>query len=82
MSDIETDFDRVFPDLKTRDVALAAASACRIFAELFIMVGISRDEIETIFRIKAGELIGAQYEDNAANLLRMMGGVAQPKLGE
>ncbi len=75
MSDTETNFDRVFTNLGARDVALAVASAGRIFVELLVMAGVNRDEIETMFRAKAGELIGEQYEDNAANLLRMMGGV-------
>ncbi len=82
MSDTETNFDRVFTDLKARDVALAAASAGRIFVNLLVRAGVSRDEIETKFRAKADELISEQYEDNAANLLRMMGGVARPKQGE
>ncbi len=82
MSDMETDFDRVFTDLKARDVALAVASAGRIFVELLVTAGVNRDEIESMFGAKAGELIGRQYEDNAANLLRMMGGVARPKQGE
>ncbi len=82
MSDMETDFDRVFTDLKARDVALAVASAGRIFVELLVTAGVNRDEIEAMFRAKAGELIGRQYEDNAANLLRIMGGVARPKQGE
>ena len=82
MSDMESDFDQVFTDLKPRDVALAVASAGRIFVELLVTAGVNRDEIEALFRAKAGELIGRQYEDNAANLLRMMGGVARPKQGE
>ena len=82
MSDIETDFDRAFTDLKARDVALAVASAGRIVVELLVTAGVDRDEIETQFRAKAGELIGRQLENNAASLLRMMGGVAQPKQGE
>ena len=82
MSDTETDFDRVFTNLKARDVALAMASAGRIFVELLVTAGVSRDEIEAQFRAKGNELIGQQYEVNAANLLRMMGGVARPKQGE
>ncbi len=82
MIDIETDFDRAFTDLKVRDVALAVASAGRIFVELLVTAGVNRDEIEALFRAKAGELIGRQYEENAANLLRMMGGVARRKQGE
>ncbi len=82
MTDIETDFDRAFTNLKARDVALATASAGRIFVELLITVGFSRDEIEAKFRAKADELIGRQLENNAASLLRMMGGVARPKQGE
>ena len=53
--------------------------ANRILIEFLIQAGISRDEIEAAFRAKAGELIGLQYEDNAANLLRMMAGVASSK---
>ncbi len=82
MSNTEANFDRSFTDLKARDVALAVASAGRIFVDLLVTAGVSRDEIEAQFRAKAGELIGQQYEDNAANLLRMMGGVARPKQGE
>ena len=78
MSDTETNFDAVFTNLKARDVALAVASSGRIFVELLVTAGVNRDEIEAQFRAKAGELIGEQYEDNAANLLRMMGGVARP----
>lgn len=78
MSDTETNFDAVFTNLKARDVALAVASAGRIFVDLLVTAGMSRNEIETKFRAKANELIGQQYEDNAANLLRMMGGVARP----
>ncbi len=76
-----SDFDNALPDLKARDVALATASASRIFIELLVSSGISRDQIEGAFRAKAGELIGQQYEDNAANLLRMMGGVVKPRSG-
>lgn len=77
-----TDFDNVFFEpLAPRDVALATASASRIFIELLVEAGVSRDKIEDAFRAKAGELIGRQYEDKAANLLRMMGGVARPKQG-
>ncbi len=82
MTDIETDFDRAFTNLKARDVALATASAGRIFVELLITVGFSRDEIEAKFRAKADGLITVQNEDNAANLLRMMGGVARPQQDE
>ena len=82
MSDTETNFDAVFTNLKARDVALAVASAGRIFVDLLVMAGVDRDEIEARFRAKGNELIGQQYEDNAANLLRMMGGVARPKQGE
>ena len=82
MSTTETNFDRSFTDLKTRDVALAVASAGRIFVDLLVTAGVNRDEIEARFRAKGNELIGQQYEDNAANLLRMMGGVARPKQGE
>ncbi len=78
MSDTETNFDAVFTNLKARDVALAVASAGRIFVDLLVTAGMNRNEIETQFRAKAGELIGEQHEDNAANLLRMMGGVARP----
>ena len=74
MGDTETNFDRVFTELKARDVALAVASAGRLFVDLLVMAGVSRDEIEAQFRAKADELIGEQYEDNAANLLRMMVG--------
>ncbi len=69
-------------NLKARDVALAAASANRILINFLIKAGISRDEIEDAFRAKAQELIVEQSEDNAANLLRMMSGIAQPKQGE
>ena len=82
MSHTETNFDRAFTNLKARDVALAVASAGRIFVELLVTAGMSRGEIEAQFRAKAGELIGLQHEDNAANLLRMMGGVVRPKQGE
>ena len=82
MSDTETNFDAVFTNLKARDVALAVASAGRIFVDLLVTAGVNRDEIEARFRAKGNELIGQQYEDNAANLLRMMGGVARPKQGE
>ncbi len=82
MSDTETNFDAVFTNLRARDVALAVASAGRIFVELLVTAGVSRDKIEAQFRAKGNELIGQQYEDNAANLLRMMGGVARPKQGE
>ncbi len=82
MSDTETNFDAVFTNLRARDVALAVASAGRIFVNLLVRAGVSRDEIEAQFRAKGNELIGQQYEDNAANLLRMMGGVARPKQGE
>ncbi len=82
MSNDETDLDQVFTDLKPRDVALAAASAGRIFVEVLVKAGVSRDEIEAQFRAKADELITEQLEDNAANLLRMMGGVARPKQAE
>ena len=78
MSDTETNFDAVFTNLKARDVALAVASAGRIFVDLLVTAGMSRNGIEMKFRAKANELIGQQYEDNAANLLRMMGGVARP----
>ena len=82
MSNTETEFDRAFTDLKTRDVALAVASAGRIFVELLVADGIMRDLIEARFRAKAGELITVQHEDNAANLLRMIGGVARPQQDE
>ena len=82
MSNTETDFDRVFTDLEARDVALAVASAGRIFVELLVADGIMRDLIEARFRAKAGELITVQHEDNAANLLRMIGGVARPQQDE
>ncbi len=75
----ETDFDRAFDGLKARDVALASASAIRILIEFMVESGISRDKIEASFRAKAGELIGQQYEDNAANLLRMMAGAVKPR---
>ncbi len=81
MTDMETDFDRAFTDLKTRDVALAVASAGRIFVELLVADGIMRDLIEARFRANAGELT-VQHEDNAANLLRMIGGVARPQQDE
>ena len=81
MSNTETEFDRAFTDLKTRDVALAVASAGRIFVELLVADGIMRDLIEARFRAKAGELT-VQHEDNAANLLRMIGGVARPQQDE
>ena len=82
MTDIETDFDRAFTNLKARDVALAVASAGRIVVELLVTAGVGRDEIEAKFRAKADGLITVQNEDNAANLLRMMGGVARPQQGE
>ena len=75
----ETEFNLALPDLNAYQVALAIASANRILIEFLIQAGISRDEIEAAFRAKAGELIGLQYEDNAANLLRMMAGVASSK---
>ena len=78
----ETAFDTAFPNLKARDVALAAASANRILIEFLVKAGINRDKIEEAFSAKAGELIGEQFEDNAANLLRMMGGVARPQQDE
>ena len=75
----QTAFDLALTNLKTRDVAIAAASANRILIEFLIKAGISRDEIEDAFRAKAGELIGQRFEDNAANLLRMMAGVSRPR---
>ena len=75
----ETTFDLALPSLKARDVALAAASANRILIEFLIKAGINRAEIEDAFRAKAGELIGRQNEDNAANLLRIMAGVSSPR---
>jgi hypothetical protein len=75
-------FDAAFlSTLKARDVALASASAFRILIDAVVKAGVDREEIEKAFRAKAGELIGRQYEDNAANLLRMMGGVARRKPG-
>lgn len=68
--------------MSPRDTALAVTSSNRILVELLIKAGISRDEIEGMFRAKAAELIEVQSEDNAANLLRMMGGVARSKRGE
>ena len=73
----ETAFDHALPGLKTRDVALAAASANRILIEFIVEAGISREKIEDVFRAKASELIGERFEDNAANLLRMMSGTAE-----
>ena len=70
----ETIFDYAFPNLRTREVALAAASANRILIDFLVKAGIDRDEIKDVFSAKAGELIGEQFEDNAANLLRMMSG--------
>ncbi len=81
MSNTETEFDRAFTDLKTRDIALAVASAGRIFVELLVADGIMRDLIEARFRAKAGELT-VQHEGNAANVLRMIGGVARPQQDE
>jgi len=75
----ETAFDTALPNLKARDVALAVASANRILIDFLVSAGVSRDEIETAFRNKASELIGEQYENNAANLLRAMAGVARPR---
>ncbi len=72
-------FDVGLPNLTARDVALAAASANRILIEFLIKVGVDRDEIEGVFRAKAQELIVEQYEDNAANLLRVMAGVSRPR---
>lgn len=75
-------FDYAFDDLKARDVALASASAIRILIEVMVENGMDRAIIEKAFRAKAGELIGVQLEENAANLLRMMGGVVQRKSDE
>ncbi len=66
----------IFDDMTPRDVALASASAVRILIEFLVLAGVSRQQIEDAFKAKAGELIGRQYEDNAANLLRMMAGIA------
>ncbi len=82
MPETAFDFDLALPYLKARDVALAAASANRIVIEFLIKAGVNRDEIEDAFRTKAQELIVQRFEDNAANLLRMMAGVARPKQGE
>ena len=68
----ETAFDAAFTNLRARDVALAAASANRILIDFLVKAGIDRDEIKDAFSAKAGELIVEQFEDNAANLLRMM----------
>ena len=75
-------FDLALRNLNAHEVALAAASANRILINFLIKVGISRDEIEDAFRAKAQELIVERFEDNPANLLRMMAGVARPKQGE
>ena len=76
----ETAFDRaLLSKLKARDVALAAASANRILIDFLIKAGISRAEIEDAFRAKAQELIVEKFENNPANLLRMMAGVAGPR---
>ncbi len=72
-------FDRALPNLTAYEIALAAASIYRILINFLIKAGISRAEIEDAFRDKAGELIGRQYESNAANLLRMMAGVSRPR---
>lgn len=66
-----------FAEMTAPDVALAVASAGRIFVEFLVGAGIKREDIEKAFSTKAAELIGVQYEDNAANLLRMMGGVGR-----
>ena len=81
MADVpeQTAFDLALHDLKALDVALAAASANRILMDFLVKVGVNRDEMENVFRDKAGELIARQYEDNAANLLRMMANVSSPR---
>ncbi len=70
-----------FDLMRPREIALAVACANRIMMEFLVKAGVNREELESAFRAKAGELIGRRYEDNAANLLRMMGGVVKPKRG-
>ncbi len=65
----------IFDLMRPRDIALASASASRILIEFLVKAGINREEIENMFRAEADELIGRQFEDNSANLLRLMGGV-------
>ena len=78
----ETIFDYAFPNLRAREVALAAASANRILIEFLVKAGVDRDEIREAFSAKAGELIVEQFEDNAANLLRIMSGTVRQEQGE
>lgn len=70
-----------FDLMRPREFAIAVASANRIMMEFLVKAGVDREELESSFRAKAGELIDRRYEDNAANLLRMMAGVVQPKRG-
>lgn len=69
----------IYDDMKPRDIAMATAAAIRILVEYLPSDAAARQKIDEAFRTKAGQLIGQLYEDNAANLLRLMGGVVQPK---
>lgn len=69
---------QAFDDMQPRDIAIAVAASNRIIIELLVSTGIKREKIESVYREKAGDLIGNKFEDNAANLLRMMSGTVRP----
>ncbi len=67
-----------FDGMQPRDIAIAVAASNRIIIELLVSAGVNRKTIENAYRAKAGDLIGNKFEDNAANLLRMMSGTVRP----
>lgn len=54
---------RPFDLMRPREIALAVACANRIMMEFLVKAGVNREELESAFRAKAGELIGRRYED-------------------
>ena len=68
----------MFQGMTVDELALATASAMQVLAELLIALGADPASIEDRAEVKAHDLMIAQGQSNAANMLRVMLGAREP----